>query len=343
MAKNTVNNIRLGVFVLTGVFFLILLLYMIGKSENMFGAKYMLKAHFDNVQGLVPGNNVRYGGIVAGTVKEVRIINDTTVEVIMLVKTDMKKFIRKDAIASIGTDGLMGNKLVNITASGAPAVLAEEGDLLASRAPVDTDEMLRVLNSTNSDIAVIAGNLKATIQRVNNSTALWSVLEEPTVPANLKATLVNVRRATERTNEVVNDLQWLVQNVKEGNGSLGAVLTDTSLVTSLEDAIGKIREVGNHADTLSLRISSLIAGIQRDVNQGNGMAHAILKDTGMVYRLNNTLIHIEKGTEAFSQNMEALKTNFLFRGYFKRQERQKKQFGTKLSLSDSNGKLSTVN
>lgn len=343
MAKNTANNIRLGVFVISGLFFLILLLYMIGKSENMFGSKYMLKAHFDNVQGLVPGNNVRYGGIVAGTVKEVRIINDSTVEVVMLIKTGMKEFIRKNAIASIGTDGLMGNKLVNITASGAPADLAEEGDLLAGRKPVDTDEMLRVLNATNSDIAVIAGNLKATIQRVNNSTALWNVLEEPEVPAHLKATLVNVRRASEKTNAMADDLQWLVHNIRDGNGSLGALLTDTSLVTSLEDAIGKVRKVGNNADTLSIQVRALIGGIQSDIERGSGMAHALLKDSTMVYRLNNTLSHIEKGTEAFSQNMEAMKSNFLFRGYFKRQARQAKQAKTNPGLTDSNEKLSTVN
>jgi phospholipid/cholesterol/gamma-HCH transport system substrate-binding protein len=172
MAKKIANNVRLGLFVLSGLFILILLLYMIGKSQNMFGAKYTLKARFENVQGLVPGNNVRYGGIVAGTVKDVHIVNDTTIEVVMLIKLAMKDFIRQDAVASIGTDGLMGNKLVNITPSGNPAPLAPNGGLISSKKPVDTDEMLRLLNSTNRDIAIIADNLKQTIERVNNSTSL---------------------------------------------------------------------------------------------------------------------------------------------------------------------------
>ena len=87
---------------------------MIGKNRNLFGATYVLKARFENVQGLVAGNNVRFSGIQAGTVKKVKILNDTVIEVTMIIETKMKTIIRKNAIASIGTDGLVGNKVVNI-------------------------------------------------------------------------------------------------------------------------------------------------------------------------------------------------------------------------------------
>jgi ABC-type transport system involved in resistance to organic solvents, periplasmic component len=63
MAKRAINNVKLGAFVLSGLFLLILLLYMIGKNRNMFGSNFILKARFENVQGLKSGNNVRYAGI----------------------------------------------------------------------------------------------------------------------------------------------------------------------------------------------------------------------------------------------------------------------------------------
>ncbi len=78
MAKRVVNNVKLGIFVLGGLLFLVFLLYMIGKNRNMFGNTYVLKARFENVSGLVAGNNVRFSGIQAGTVKKVKILNDTT-------------------------------------------------------------------------------------------------------------------------------------------------------------------------------------------------------------------------------------------------------------------------
>src|SRR5574339_214522 len=111
MAKQMVNNIKLGVFVMAGLLFLILLLYMIGKNKNLFGSNFILKARFENVQGLQTGNNVRYAGIESGTVKKITILNDTVVEVVMVIDDKMKSIIRKNAIVSIGTDGFVGNKV----------------------------------------------------------------------------------------------------------------------------------------------------------------------------------------------------------------------------------------
>ena len=85
MAKHGINNVKLGAFALAGLLFLVLLLYMIGKNRSLFGATYILKVRFENVQGLVPGNNVRFSGIEAGTVKRIKILNDTTIEVTMAI------------------------------------------------------------------------------------------------------------------------------------------------------------------------------------------------------------------------------------------------------------------
>lgn len=117
MAKKTINTIKLGVFVTAGFLFLILLLYMIGKNRNLFGPSFILKAQFENVQGLVPGNNVRYSGIEVGTVKRINILNDTVMEVVLVVSDKMKTIIRNNAVVSIGSDGLMGNKVINISCS----------------------------------------------------------------------------------------------------------------------------------------------------------------------------------------------------------------------------------
>lgn len=343
MNQNKSRNIKLGVFVVSGVLFLILMLYMIGKNENLFGAKITLKTRFYNAQGLMPGNNIRYSGIEVGTVKEVYIVNDTTIEVVMLIKEKMRQYIRRSAIVSIGTDGLMGNKLVNISPTGVPAPFVEDGDLLASRKPLDTDEMLRVLSDTNDDIAIIAGDLKKSIQRINNSTALWSLLSDETVPDNLRSSLVQVRRASEGVNNMVGELQIVVDQVQNGKGALGLVLNDTSFARNLREAMVKIRSVGEQADTLSVRINTLAASIRKDVEQGEGPVHALLKDKEITDKLNNSLDNIEKGTESFQQNMEALKSNFLFRGYFRRLERQQRQHQSLSTAKDSNGKLSSAN
>lgn len=90
MVKKTINNLKLGIFVLAGLLVVIISLYMIGRDTNLFGKNYTLRAHFENVQGLTPGNNIRYSGIQVGTVKKVKILNDTLIEVTMLIDLKMK-------------------------------------------------------------------------------------------------------------------------------------------------------------------------------------------------------------------------------------------------------------
>src|SRR4051812_7579627 len=149
MAANTKRNIRLGIFVIAGTVLLIAALYLIGSKQNLFGNSFRLQARFYNVGGLMQGNNVRFAGIDVGTVEWVRIENDTVVLVSMLLDKDVQKFIRKNAVATVGTDGLMGNKLVNINSGGDLAPQVENGDEIRSRRPVEMDEMVRTLDVTN--------------------------------------------------------------------------------------------------------------------------------------------------------------------------------------------------
>lgn len=308
---------------LGGLFFLMLMLYIIGKDQNMFGNTFTIKARFENVQGLVPGNNVRYAGIEAGTVKKLAIISDTVIEVTMIIDNKIKPFIRSNALAAIGTDGLMGNKVVNITASPQPAPLVAEGGLLQVKKGVDMDEILQTLNKTNNDVAVIAGNLKTTVQRINNSTGMWKLLNDNSIPDHLRTAASNVQLATARAAELTNDLSVIVNDVRSGKGSVGALLKDTAFVNSLNATLKKITEVGDHADKLAATIDETVANVQDDLQHGKGTANMVLKDSMLALKLNASMENIQRGTDAFSQNMEALKHNFLFRGYFRRLEKQK--------------------
>lgn len=323
MAKRSVNNVKLGAFVLAGLLFLVLLLYMIGRNRNLFSSNYILKARFVNVQGLVPGSNVRYSGIQTGTVKSIDIVNDTTIEISMLVDTKMENIIKKDAIVSIGSDGLVGNKVVNIIPGDANDELAKDGDILLSRNPIDTDSILKTLSKTNEDVAEVVSGLKLTVERINNSTALWSILADESLPEDLRQSASNIRKATSRAGLMADDLHDIVTDVKSGKGTVGTLLRDTAFANNLNQAVIKMKQVGTNADKLSLQMNTLLTGLQNDLNTGKGAANAILKDTSVVNKLNTSLDNIQKGTDGFNQNMEALKNSFLLRGYFKRLEKKR--------------------
>jgi len=334
MAKKIINNVKLGAFVLGGLIFLVLLLYMIGRNRNLFQDTYVLKARFENVQGLIAGNNIRFAGIETGTVKKIQILNDTVIEVTMIIDKKMQPIIRKNAIASVGTEGLVGNKVINIVPSKQSAPLAEEGDLLDSKKGVNTEEMLQTLSKTNNDVAVIAADLKTTVQRINSSSALWALLNDKSIPRDLRISVANIRTATGKASNMVDSLHDIVADVKKGKGSVGALLTDTSFAKNLNQAILKIKSVGEEADSLAGEINKMLAGIQQDINSGKGTINALLRDSAMVIKFNTSLDNIQKGTDGFNQNMEALKHNFLLRGYFRKQEKQKRKEEMKNTAKD---------
>ncbi|MDE3182326.1 MAG: MCE family protein [Bacteroidota bacterium] len=325
MAKKVVSNVKLGVFVLAGLLFLVILLYMIGKNRNLFGSNYVLKARFENIQGLVTGNNVRFSGIQAGTVKRIDIINDTLIEVTMVIDKKMSKIIHKNAVASISTEGLVGNKVVNISPSKIPDALAKDDDILPVKKAVNTDEIMETLYNTNSDVAIIAAGLRTTVERINKSSALWNLLNDESIPENIRISFASIRSTTGKAVKIADDLDKIILGVKNGEGSLGAILKDTSLVKNLNDAILTINKVGNEADSVTVEINKLVKGVHEDVSQGKGTVNALLKDSMMVKKIEASLDNIQKGTDGFNSNMEALKHNFLFRGYFRKLEKQKKK------------------
>lgn len=314
MAGSTHNNIKLGLLVLAGLFVLISTLYIIGKNENIFGSHFELRARFDNANGLMAGNNIRFSGIQAGTVKNIRVIDDTTIEAVMLIDNAMKPFINGNAQASIGTEGLIGNKVINISPVKDRAPVAENGGLLPTRRQVNTDEMLQTLNKTNENIAAISEGLKVTVRRINNSSALWDLLNERSLATDMKASMTNIRLASAHANDMLQSLDELVGDVKAGKGSVGALLADTSFVHSLNAAVIKIKAAGEEIASAGEKAGQLAASAQ-----------GLIKDSAFTGNLNGSLENIRKGTAAFDQDMEALKHNFLLRGYFRRQEKQAKK------------------
>ena len=100
MTEKRTNTIKLGLFVVSGLAFLIFMLYMIGRNRNLFQSTYHLKAHVKNAQGLVTGNNVRYAGIEVGTVRRIKFLNDTLIEISLTINDDMSNIIRKNARVS---------------------------------------------------------------------------------------------------------------------------------------------------------------------------------------------------------------------------------------------------
>lgn len=195
-------KIRLGMFITGGLALLVIAIFIIGKQQNLFNPVYKLTTDFYNVSGLQVGNNVRFSGINVGTVDRIKIINDTTVRVDMLIKKEVQPFIKVDSEVGIGSEGLIGDRLLIISQGSSLSPTAKEGDHLQSSEPVETDAILESLEITAAFAEIIAGEMADIMIKINSGKGtLGRLLHDTVMAANLNQTMVNLKQSTQGLEE----------------------------------------------------------------------------------------------------------------------------------------------
>jgi phospholipid/cholesterol/gamma-HCH transport system substrate-binding protein len=222
---------KTGIFVLVILAMLIGLLVLIGNQKNLFGDTFVVNTQFKNIAGTKEGSFVRFAGINIGTVQTINIINDSTVQLSLSIEKKIQPFIKTDAVTSIGSDGLMGDRIILIAPgnNGSPSV--KEGTILRSNNPVDVDKILSNLSKVSDNATVLTDGLANIVGRIN-----------------------------------------------KGQGSIGRLLVDNSLADKMETTIATAQ---------------------------------------------NTATNITKTANSVNENMQAVKSSFLLRGYFKKKERKR--------------------
>lgn len=298
---------------------------MIGKNGSFFGSNIQLKARFHNINGLVEGNNVRFSGIQAGTVKKIQIIDDSTIEVTMQVKKSLKPFIHKNALANIGNEGLMGNKVINIIPNDEPAPVIDDNDLLTAKQRANTDEIFQTLSSTNNNLQDISHDLAITVRRINNSEGIWKLFNDTSITTYVNHSLKNIDNAAAQVKDMADILGKVTNDMQHGKGTAGVLFGDEKSGMDLKSAIAHINNASKEADQMIAKLNKLTEQTENELNHGHGMAHDILSDSSEARKLRNILSNLEKGTATFNQEMEGLKHSFPTKGYFKKEERKKKR------------------
>ncbi len=267
MKKNAINKMKLGIFISLGITVFILAIYFIGEKQQLFRSTFRLSGVFRDVGGLQAGNNVRLSGINVGTIDNVSIISDTSVRVVILIDESTRKFIRKDAVASIGSEGLMGNKVLIINPGTGGKKIIEENDTIATAQPIEIDEILKSLKTTidntsdiTGDLAKIATNIesgKGTIGRLMMDKS-WRQNIESTI-LNLKEgsvgfrvfmdkadeldeILTSLKTTIDNTSNITNDLAKISSSIESGRGTIGRLLMDPSSAQNIDSTFMNLKQ-----------------------------------------------------------------------------------------------------
>ena len=154
---------------------------------------------------------------------------------------------------------------------------------------------------------------------------MLELLNDKEAGQNIRLSLQRINRASANAASLTKGLDELVTGIKEGKGTAGLLLTDTAAAAELRVTVSKIKAASANADHLTSQLDKLVNGMEQRLNRDNGSLQLLLSDTVFAHKLSTTMDNLQKGTDGFNQNMEALKHNFLFRGYFKSLEKKKQK------------------
>ena len=227
---------KLGMFVILGIALFITTVYFIGKSKNLFGSTFQLRTQFKNVSGLKIGNNIRFLGINIGTVDDIQFVSDSSVVVALLIKDNMNKYIKSDAIASIGSDGLMGDKILTITPGVTSTIVVKNNDVLPSSQGVEMEDLMKSLKKSVDNAEIITGQLAQFSTKMNdNNGALSKLMSDKTLANSISNTLTNLEASS-------NEVTKFTKNMNNKDGVLSKLVNDEKLGKSVDSTISNLNE-----------------------------------------------------------------------------------------------------
>jgi phospholipid/cholesterol/gamma-HCH transport system substrate-binding protein len=319
MEKTASQKISLGFFVIIGLLIFILAVYFIGDKQKMFGKTNHLETVFNNVNGLQLGNNVRYSGISVGTVRGISMINDTTIKVDMDIDKAIFPYIKKNAIAIIGSDGLVGNMIINIFPGKGDAASVSPGDVISSQNRVRTDDLLNTLSVTNKNAANLTANLlEITDKIIKGKGTLASLINDTLISNDLVETMRYLKLTSKSASETVSKIDKIVASLDNKNNVFG-VIKDTAVANNLKKTVANLEKSTNEINQVVTNLNATIINIK----DGKGTFNYLSNDPGLVQKIDSTMTNLNAASIKLNEDLEAMKHSFLLRGYFKKQEKEK--------------------
>jgi len=333
MSTKRSSNIRLGIFVTASIMLFIVAVYLVGSRKSMFQLNVKVTALFNDVKGLRDGGNVRFTGINVGNVTKLVILNDSTVEVEMAIEKKVTPFIKKNSLATIASDGLMGNKIIVLLPGSSDESPIVEGDVLPSIEPIEIDDILREIMISGERIAIVSSNLIEISDKINRGEGIFGkIFTDTTMTYNLEKSSQNLKEISDRVNRgegligrlfvdttfagsldstamymeaISYNLEGITDKINKGEGVFGKFFTDTTLSNNLQVASSNLNTSSYNLESLSRDLLE----ITDKINNGKGVINKFLVDSVFadslditLQQLNKTIIEVEAASVALQRS-----------------------------------------
>jgi phospholipid/cholesterol/gamma-HCH transport system substrate-binding protein len=297
LIKSKQKKFFLAIFMVVGIALFIIAIFVIGNKQNLFTSTLKISSDFETVSGLKEGGIVRITGIGIGTVDKITILDINRVRVEMIIESKQSKFVKKDSRAAVVSEGLVGNKIIEITPGSPNAVSVNDGDFIASIRPVEMEDILRNLKETAENTTKMTKELTDMVSNVNHGQGtIGQLMTNNDLYDKMNFTMESISSSSVELNKAIRFISADFQNI---SGDITAMTP-------------KIRNITND-----------LAEISRKMNSSESIIGTLLTDTAFANNLKEIIVNANRSSEhlkdaslSLSENMEALKHNFLFKGYF---------------------------
>jgi phospholipid/cholesterol/gamma-HCH transport system substrate-binding protein len=208
MKTTSGQKIKIGLFTFIGLLALVLAIFFIGNRKNLFSSTFNVYGVFRNVSGLQIGNNVRFAGINVGVVQSINIVSDSAARVDVTLSSNVRKFIKKDSKLSIGSDGLMGDKLIVIAPGGITSTEpVKNGDQLAAVNPVDIDKIISKMTGVITNAESLTAGLSQIVAKVNSGQgSIGRLLNSDKLSKDLEGTVRQAKTTMQNVHSTTSTL-----------------------------------------------------------------------------------------------------------------------------------------
>ncbi len=297
----TPRNIRAGLFLFVALAALVAMVFVLGRQQSLFSRKVRLNTSFANIGGLVVGTPVRLAGLDVGVVEDVAFDHDLhvkTVHVLLGIESRYMDRVRADSIASLGSKGLLGDMIVNITVGSAESPMLHKGDTLISKESIGLEEIVGTVQDALANIKTVAGDLGA---------ALKGLL---------------TKQVTTDVGRIVHSAANLTSQAESGNGLVHALLYQRAMAEDVAAFVGSARKVGVTADRALRRIDGILdetdvpkalrdiqraaaelADVVSAIKSGKGLAHTLIYEEDKS-RLVENLTALSKALRTVGDDLE---------------------------------------
>lgn len=320
------RSVIVGIFVLLGIVIFMAGIFVLGGQQKRFTRSIKIIAVFKDVAGLKVGNNVWFSGVKIGTVKRVSFFGNAQVEVDMSIEQSSQQYIRKDASAMISSDGLIGNKIVLITGGTPNHPEVEEGDRLKTEEALSSDQVLETLQENNRNLLRVTNDFKALVGNIRRGKGtVGAVLTDSMVADNFKKAMENLERASQNTVKVTGSVSQFAAKLNTKGTLANELVTDTTVFRRLSRSAASLEGAASAANQTVGTLNQTTQNLNRaseKLNNTNSPLGVLLTDQETANNLRTTLRNLNQGSALLNQDLKAAQSNFLLRGFFKKQAKE---------------------